>query len=176
MNKPVIVLLILLVAVLANAQKVQVKSEHGVDLTKYKTYAWDQGGSVNNPLVHQIIVSAVDRALAEKGLTRVDTAADLKVVAWGTTESDMHTVNPSWSPSLNSINNGIVVGSSAWPVTKGTLIVNLLDAKTSDSIWRGTGTDTLDQGPSGNPVQDAKSVEKKINKAVAKMFKRFPRP
>ena len=47
-------------------------------------------------------------------------------------------------------------------------MVDMLDAKTKNSIWRCTATDTLEHGP------DAKSVEKKIKKAVEKMFKKFP--
>jgi hypothetical protein len=52
--------------------------------------------------------------------------------------------------------------------------VDMLDAKTKNSICRGTATDTLDHGPTGNMQKDAKSVEKKIKKAEEKMFKKFP--
>lgn len=175
MNKLVVALLILFAALTVEAQKVQVRSDQSVDLTKYKTYSWDKGGSMNNPLVHQIIVGAVDRSMAEKGVSKVESAADLTIVAWAATESDLHISHPSWLPSLNSISTGIVGGSQAWPVTKGTLVVDLIDAKTKNSVWRGTGTDTLDQGPTGNLAKDAKGVEKKINKVVTKMFKKFPR-
>ena len=43
-------------------------------------------------------------------------------------------------------------------------------------VWRGSATQTLEQGPSGNPMKDAKTVEKPIRKAVEKMFKQYPRP
>jgi hypothetical protein len=45
-----------------------------------------------------------------------------------------------------------------------------------DGLWRGTATDTLKHGPTGDKVRDAKSVEKPIKKAVVKMFKKFSRP
>ena len=169
-------LLIIIGAALANGQKIQVASDRNVDLAKYKTYGWAKGASLHNPLIHQIIVSAVDRAMAAKGITMVETDPDLSIVVWAATESDLHISYPSWSPALNSIATGIAVGSQTWPVTKGTLVVDLLDARTKNSVWRGTATDTLEHGPSGNLAKDAQSVEKKINKSVVKMFKKFPRP
>jgi hypothetical protein len=77
---------------------------------------------------------------------------------------------------LNSISTGIYAGAQSWPVTKGTLLVNISDTKTKNEVWRGTATDTLKQGPSGNKVEDAKTAEKPIRKAVEKMFKQFPNP
>jgi hypothetical protein len=82
--------------------------------------------------------------------------------------------NPSWAPPLNSIATGIPSSSQAWPVTKGTLLINISDAKTRSEVWRGTATHTLENGPTGDRVRDAKNVEKPINKAVQKMFKKFP--
>jgi hypothetical protein len=169
-------LLIIIGAAMANGQKIQVGSDRSVDLAKYKTYGWAKGASLHNPLINEIIVSAVDRAMVEKGITKVDADQDLTIVVWAATESDMHITHPSWSPALNSISTGIVVGSQTWPVTKGSLVVDVLDSRTKNSVWRGTATDTLEHGPTGNLAKDAKSVEKKINKSVAKMFKRFPRP
>jgi hypothetical protein len=161
-------------AVSVNAQKVQVGSDPNVDLSKYKTYSWGKGGGPN-PIINQIIMAAVDDALKTKGMTKVDKDAQVTVVTWAATESDMHISHPSWTPAMGSISTGIVVGSSAWPVTKGTLVVDILDAGTKDSVWRGTATDTLKQGPSGNAAKDAKSVEKPIKKAVDKMFKLYPK-
>jgi Domain of unknown function (DUF4136) len=172
----IIILFVVIGAASAYAQKVQVKADPSVDLSKVKTYTWAQGMSSPNPMIHQTIIEAVDRALAAKGLTKVETGADITVAAWAATESDLHISNPSWAPAMNSINTGIVVGSSTWPVTQGTLVVGLADARTKESVWRGTATDTLEHGPTGSAAKDAKSVEKKINKAVEKMFKKFPRP
>jgi hypothetical protein len=59
-------------------------------------------------------------------------------------------------------------------VTKGTLVINISDAKTRNEVWRGTATDTLEHGPTGDRVRDAKTVAKPISKAVQKMFKKFP--
>ena len=165
---------ILVCTVMVYAQKVEVGADRTVNLARYKTYSWASGPSTSNPLIHQTIVDAVDRAMALKGLTKVALDAEITLVVFAATESDLHISSPSWHPGLNSIATGIGGASQQWPVTKGTIVVDMLDAKTKNSIWRGTATDTLEHGPTGNIQKDAKSVEKKIKKAVEKMFKRFP--
>jgi hypothetical protein len=162
-------------AVSANAQKVQVKANPNVNLSQFKTYVWAEGKSSPNPIIHQTIIEAVDRAMTAKGLTKVENGADITVAAFAATDTELYISQPSWMPTLNSIITGIAVGSSSWPVTKGMLVVDLADARTKDAFWRGTATDTLEHGPTGSVVKDARSVEKKINKAVDKMFKKYPR-
>ena len=170
-----VILLILLGTISVNAQKVSVGADPAVDLAKYRSYAWSNVASAN-PVANQTVVSAVDAELAAKGLTRVDTDAELTIVVFGSTESDIHVSNPSWAPSLNSIATGVAVGAQSFLVTKGTLVVDLLDTKTNNSVWRGQATETLDRGPTGDKVKDAKTVEKPIRNAVKKMFKQFPHP
>ena len=168
-----IVALIALGSLTVNAQKVKVTSAPGADFSRYKTYAWDQG-MLSNPIIRQHIIVAVDNAMAAKGLQKVATEPDLIMSALASTESDLTVTNPSWAPSLNSIATGIPSSSQAWPVTKGTLIINISDAKNKNAIWRGTATQTLEHGPTGDRARDAKTVEKPIRKAVEKMFKKFP--
>ena len=156
-----------------NAQKVKVTSDPGANFSNYKTYAWDQG-MMANPHIKQHIVAAVDKAMTAKGLQKVDADPDLIVSALASTESDLTVTNPSWAPVLNSIQTGIPASSQPWPVTKGTLVINISDAKTKNGLWRGTATQTLEHGPTGDLSRDAKTVAKPINKAVEKMFKKFP--
>ena len=170
-----VILLLLLGTISVRAQKVSVGADPAVDVTKYKTYTWSNPASAN-PIANQTVVSAVDTELAAKGLKKVDTDPELTVVVFGSSVSDVHVSNPSWAPSLNSIATGVAVGSQSWLVTKGTLVVDLLDTKTKNSVWRGQATDTLDRGPTGDKVKDAKTVEKPIRNAVKKMFKQFPHP
>jgi len=53
-------------------------------------------------------------------------------------------------------------------------MIDISDAKTKNGVWRATASHTLENGPTGDRVKDAKQVEKPINKAVQKMFKNFP--
>ena len=156
-----------------HAQKIKVGSDPDADFSKYRTYAWDQG-MLANPIIRQYIMSAVDSAMVAKGLRKVEVEPDLIVVALVSTESDLTMTNPSWAPVLNSIATGIPTSSQTWPVTMGTLVIAISDAQTRHGVWRGTATHTLEHGPTGDQVRDAKNVKKPINKAVQKNFKQFP--
>lgn len=168
-----ILILIALLAVTVNAQKVKVSSDPACDFSKFKTYAWDQG-TLANPLIKAFIVTAVDREMAAKGLRKVESDPDLLLTTLTATQSDLTMTNPSWAPALNSIATGIPASSQSWPVTKGTLVIDMTDARTKNGVWRGIASHTLENGPTGDHVRDAKQVEKPINKAVQKMFKKFP--
>jgi hypothetical protein len=167
---------IVLVAFSVNAQKVQVGADPGVDLTKFKTYNWAPGPIVANPVISKMIVDTVDAAMTAKGLRKVETDPEMTVVAFGAIDSDMHASYPSWMPALNSINTGIVSNTQTWPISKGTLVVEMQDTKTKNSLWRGQSVQTLDHGPTGDREKDAKTVAKPIKKAIDKMFKQYPVP
>jgi hypothetical protein len=173
MKSLIVLALLLLGALTVNAQKVKVASDPACDFSKFKTYMWDNG-TLANPLIKQYIVAAVDKEMTAKGLRKVENDADLMLTTLTATASDLTMTNPSWAPSLNSIATGIPSSSQAWAVTKGTLVIDMSDAKTKNGVWRGVASHTLEDGPSGNAVRDAKTVEKPINKAVQKMFKKFP--
>ena len=168
-----ILALLVVCAGMVHAQKVTVASDPGADFSKYRTYAWDQG-MMANPVIRQHIMAAIDNAMAAEGIQKVEAEPDLVVVALVSTESELTMTNPSWVPVLNSIATGIPASSQTWPVTKGTLVIEISDAKTKKGVWRGTASHTLENGPTGDRVRDAKTVEKPIKKAVQKMFKKFP--
>ena len=54
------------------------------------------------------------------------------------------------------------------PDSHGMLAVNIGDAKTHKLLWLGDARDTLSDNPEKNT--------KKINKALGKMFKKYPPP
>jgi hypothetical protein len=83
---------------------------------------------------------------------------------------------PKLGARFKLISTGVAVGAQSWPVTKGTLVIDISDTKTKNGVWRATASDTLSHGPSGNKAEDAKNASKPIKKAVEKMFKKFPRP
>ena len=175
-SKSVVLIVVLVLAAVASAsaQKVRVGSDPSVNLTIYKTYAWDKGTAGTNPVINQLIITNVDAQMAAKGITKVETNPDLTLSAFVWTESDMQVSNPSWAPALNSIQTGVAGPSQSWVVTTGTLVVSMSDTKKQNEVWRATATDTMKHGPTGDKVKDAKTAEKPIKKAVEKMFKQFP--
>ena len=159
----------------AHAQKVKVSADPSVDLSKYKSYAWAAGNAAANPIINQLIRDSVDQALTAKGLIRVTDEPDITLVVWTAVNSDLHLMQPTWGRSVGSSTaSGIPATVHSAAIAKGTLLVDIADARTKATVWRGTATQTLKEAPSGNLVQDAKAAEKSIRKAVEKMFKNFP--
>ena len=173
----VLVLLIVANGVLVSGQKVKVGADPAADLSKYKTYAWSKPMPPGNPFVQQTIIQSIEQALAAKGLTKVEDNPDVTIAFYAATNTDIQIGYPSWSNAMGStLSTGIAVDSQSWLVSKGMLVVDIADAGTKSTVWRGSASQTLEHGPSGNPAKDAKTVEKPIRKAVEKMFKQYPRP
>src|SRR6267142_4655881 len=176
MKKLIVFPIILLCAVMASAQKVKVAADPGVDISKYKTYAWDKGMPAANPMISQIIIDAIDRAMAAKGLTRVTFDADIMVVARTSFNSDLFVSSPGhWNPLGNLTSGSADVGQSSL-VSKASLMVDIADARTRNSVWQGAASATVQNNISGDPAKNARNSAKNIDKAVEKMFKQFPRP
>jgi hypothetical protein len=177
MKSLLIALIVVVSAASASAQKVRVSADANFNLAKYKTYAWDRGVPANNPLIEQNIIATVDQALAAKGLTKVTTNPDLVVISMAAINADLQMYMPRWSNNVGSPTwYGMAVGSQMATITKGMLVVDVADASTKESVWRGGSNETLSHGPTGDFAKDARSVDKKVKKAIEKMFKQFPRP
>ena len=155
----------------AFAQQVKTDFDHQANFSQYKTYSWQEIKPANS-LWDSRIKNAVDAQLAAKGWTQVDSGGDVAVVAVKTTKTQR---------TLQTFYDGFGGGwgwrrfggggfgdstTTEQDYKVGTLVVDLYDAKTKQLIWRGSAEDTLSDKASNN--------EKKLNKAVAKMFKKFP--
>ena len=172
-----VALLLVIGTVSVNAQKVKVGADPAVDVSKYKTYAWSKPLPPGNPFVQQTIIQSIEQALAAKGLTKVEENPDITIAYYAAANGNLQIGYPSWSNAMGSaLSTGIGVDSQTWVVSKGMLVVDIADAGTKSTVGRGTATQALEQPPTGNPMKDAKMVEKPIKKSVEKMFKQYPRP
>ena len=171
----VIVLVSALFCTVVQAQKTSAAHDKNVNFSNYKTFAFDKGG-VRNPIVNTMIVEAIERELTSRGLTKVDTDPDLRVVYIAATGPNLqvasvpfyHVVNPAYSGMVGS------AAMAMWDVTTGTLVIDLLDRKTDRVVFRGTINEVLQRAPSADLQADAKVVSKPVNKGIAKIFKKYP--
>jgi len=145
----------------------------GANFAQYKTYSWappkflgKTGVVENDPVIAPLIIQAVDNELAKKGLTPVQSGADLQVVSIGLIDA---------SPQVEAVYMaGGLDMAFADPIAtmgrynrQGTLVVNLVDTKTKKSAWVGMATESLaGQGQEKN--------KKKVAKAAERMFKKYP--
>jgi hypothetical protein len=176
MNRLLVLLAVLVLAISTYGQKVNVQSDKSVDFSKFKTYSWSKGVGARNPIVNQMITDSVEQALASHGFKKVEGEGDLRVVFAAAAEFDLQVAYGSWGNAAgNPLQTGIPSGGQAWNITKGTLVVDVFETRSNNSVWRALAKDTLSSAPSNDMQKDAKRVEKTVKKAVAKMFKEFPR-
>jgi hypothetical protein len=114
------------------------------------------------------VIDAVNAQLTAKGLQLVTEGGDLGVTAHGAT-SEEHTLQTFYSGFGEWGWRGWGSGMATTipeTYTVGTLIIDLFDTRTKQVIWRGTATGTVPDKP--------EKTAKKLNKAIEKMFKKFP--
>jgi hypothetical protein len=177
---PMLSICFLLMTGTAFAQKVTVDFDKQTDFSRYKTYGFSPGTPTPETLTNQRIEQAIEAELAAKGLTRVVSNPDLSVVFHCAVDkrTQLNTTSIGdwgWGPGW-----GRYGGWGAWggfggdaitqveEIPVGHLIVDIGDAAAKRYIWRGTATDTV----SSNPEKNAKTIDK----AVRKMFEKFPPP
>ena len=164
--RSVFVLGLLLLSTNAFGQKVTTDSMPGIDWSKYHTYSWAQGTPAQNPITDQRIIAGIDAQLAAKGLKKVDADPDLVVVYHAAT-GEQKSVNWSNMGGWGRFGGMGGMGSAQVDtIVTGQLKVFLADAKAQKFLWNGIGTDTVSDDPQKNA--------KKIDKALTKMFQKFP--
>ena len=159
-----------LVSTLTFAQTVSYDYDESVDFSRFKTYAWVPGATLPDQLNHRRVVSAVDAELAARGFTKVATprSADVVVAYHASFDRDLE-IN-GFSSGWGGYRFGGVRSGTARvdEILTGTLAVDMVNTSTNTIVWRGIAVKEIDA--------DAKpdQRERNINKAVAKLFNRFP--
>jgi len=153
----------------AIAQKVATDYDHKADFNQYHTYAWTTGTPIQSQLWDQRIIDGVDKQLAAKGFRKVDNSADpdLYVLYHGAVghQAQLNTTNMGgWGWRWG----GGMATTSVDYIPVGQLSVDIGDAKTKKVMWISTSSDTLSDNPDKN--------QKKLDKALNKMFQKFPPP
>lgn len=168
--------ILLSVASAVHAQKMVVDVDQTVDFTAFKSYAWDVGQIAPRATTSQMIVSAVERELNSRGLVRNDATPDIRIAVMAAAGMDLQGVGPSWNNERYKSWGGAAYGNPAalMNVSKGTLLIDLIETKNKHSIWRGVARDVFVAPTTGNAEKDAAEMRSLVNKTVEKMFKKYP--
>ena len=145
----------------AFAQKATSDYDRAVDFAKFRSYKWERGQSAPNPLVDKRIVAAIDTQLESKGWTKTGAEPSAVVVYYAAIDAEKQ-LN-AWGTGPRWRGMGTVTVDTIYT---GQLVVDVYDAATRQLIWRGTVSDTVSDRPEKN--------EKRLNEAVARLFKQFP--
>lgn len=160
-------LLFLASATAVLAQKVTVDYDHNLNFANFKTYAWTTGTPLKNQLWDQRVIDGVDQQLAAKGFQKVDANANPDLIV-------LYHAAIGQQVELNTNNmggwgwrwGGGMATTTVDKIPTGQLTVDIGDAKTKKLAWMGSSSDTLSDKPDKN--------QKKLAKALDKMFKKFP--
>ncbi|HEX7288397.1 MAG TPA: DUF4136 domain-containing protein [Candidatus Angelobacter sp.] len=168
--------MLILFAGLAFAQKIKTGYDKSADFSGFKTYAWtQQQPSPIQPLVATLIVADIDHELAAKGLRKVEKDPDVLVsyYAGGDAQSAFAQTDPGnlstgGIPTPNATMwTGSLPATALPPVVKGTLIIDLADARKQRLVWRGSGEAKLD-------YEKRSKIYDTVNKVIPEMFKDYP--
>jgi len=168
----------------ASAQDVKYNFLPGTDFAKYRTYKWVRVPKADYPnqILDAQIMQSIDAQLGLKGLTKTESdSPDLYVCyqaavnqekQWNSYSSDM---GGGWGYGRWGGWGGYGGGMSTTTTTSstiniGTINVDLYDVVAKNQVWRGAASKTLGSG------KDPAKVNKNLNKAMAKMFKKYPPP
>ena len=148
------------------------------DFAAYRTYSWIpitiNEGSTNaataaqsNTLLDSRIRSAVNTNMTAKGFTKNDENPDILVV--------YHT---GMQNKVDVTDYGYTYAGSYWgwagndvdvySYTEGTLLVDLVDAKTKKLAWRGSASGVVEPGNSPEKITE------NINSVVEQIFANYP--
>lgn len=165
------------------AQDIRYNFMPGTDFSKYKTYRWVRAEKAQYPndILDKQIMDAIDRQLAMKGLSKTDSeTADLVVVYQVAVNQEKQwnsfsTGGDMWGYGRWGGWGGYGGGMSTTTTTSstiniGTLNLDMYDTAKKEQVWRGAASKTLGSG------KDPKKVQKNIDKAMAKLLKKYPPP
>lgn len=162
--------------IITGCSSISVTSDYDIyaDFTSYKTFNIYNGVIKDSrletvPLVKKRVLDAIETELMKKGFTKEDTSkAEITVYAQATTAEKMN---------VNSYGYGYGYGWGPYPYgrnidvsyyTQGSLIIDFVDNKKDELIWRGIGTAVLQDR--GTPDER----EQFISEAVAKILDQYP--
>jgi hypothetical protein len=159
----------LLTANYAAAQKVTTNYDTSLDFAKYKTYKWVtiQGAAYPNQLQDMMIRNAVDSTLAMKGMVK-DTVNPTVFVAYQLSVTQSTQYNTFGTGGYGWGWGGGMQTTTPQTIHNGELVIDLYDPGMKQLVWQSTATKQL------NPSSNAEKNQQNLQKAVNKMFEKYP--
>jgi len=176
----IVLLIAALGLVVPGCSSFQVHSDYNpdVDFAQYGSFAWlprpaegDKSAQVDG-LLYQRIERAVNNNLAAKGMRLVDDQADASLLV---TEH----INVEQKLQVNTTNYGYGYGRWGYygggyqqtnvdQYEEGTLMIDFIDAKSKQLVWRGTAQSRL------RNLKTPEERNKRVREAVNAILERYP--
>lgn len=159
--------------VLSGCASMQASSfiEPGADFTRYRTYAWSPADRLftgdprldNNPFFQARLQTAVETQLAARGLGKTLATPDLLLHYHAS-------IAQAFDVSGVDREYGYCDDCEPYVFEKGTLTLDVVDARTNRLVWRGWA-----QGSMEGAIDNQDWMERRIDEAVVRIVQRFPR-
>jgi hypothetical protein len=172
--------MVLLSSLWVMAQDVSYNFDQQADFSKFKTYKWvaAKGEQQLDELNAKMVVAAIDKQLATKGLTKTDGEnADLYVryqfalsqEKQMTTFDTGYGMGPGWGGRWYGGGTGMSTSTTS-TINIGAIAVDMYDPAKKTLIWRGVASKQIDTKAKPD------KREKNLDKGMAKLLKNFPPP
>jgi uncharacterized protein DUF4136 len=169
-----------LVASPVHAQKPQIQWDKAYDFSKVKTFMWQAPSAPSleeeNPFMHKFIEQSIETELQNVGFMETTENPDVYVTYHGSVNTEVSYRSSSFGFSVGSYGmgpwggmSGIAAGPTSTTTREiqtkvGTLIVDIVDAKEKQLVWRGTSSGIL--------ISDSQEkTEKAVGNAIKDMAK-----
>jgi hypothetical protein len=151
--------------------------DRGLDFSRFRTYNWGPADSLptgdprldKDSFFNDHVQGAVERQLAAKGLELTRSAMPELLIHYHATIARRMDVNRV------DRGHGFCAGGDcpAEPLEyeAGTIVLDIVDARTNKLIWRGWAQNSVEQ-----MLGDPDRMVKTIDEAIKRMLRRLPRP
>lgn len=166
------ILLLLAISALSGtyvySQSVSAQIDQITDFSGFKTYSLIRGTPPSNPMIDKRISDGIKLQLIAKGLRLVDkdSKPDLFVIYHAGCDDNTNIVTyntiiwADWNWGIGKVTHHYS------RIKEGNLVIDLADTRTKRFVWRSYAKDTISN--------NAEIVDKSLNKALMKMFKKLP--
>ncbi|MBL7804483.1 MAG: DUF4136 domain-containing protein [Saprospiraceae bacterium] len=160
----------------APATQIYSEPEPGVNLYKYSTFKWldnptiargNSGPEWLNKATEDDIRGAVEQQLRRYGINLCEDNPDLMLHYHVVIKNEVFYIRDWWCDEESWRKYGHCNRVKPVQYREGTLIIDMIDAKTGDQVWRGVATGALEN-------MTPEEAEVRIYRAVRMIFEKFP--
>lgn len=145
--------------------------ERGADLTRYHTYHWAPADAQstgdprldNNEFFRNRLQAQVDERLGAQGFEKTAAPGPDLMVHYHASVAQEINANGVDQPNVSCED------CEPYVYDAGTIVVDLVDARTNRLVWRGWAEGSID-----GAIDDQTFMERRIDEAVARIMERLP--
>lgn len=175
-NLAAVVVAALAAASCATTMTVSSHVERGLDFSSYRTFDWGPADALptgdarldQNPFFKDRVQGAVEKQLAARGIELATSGAPDLLVHYHaniTQRIDVNRVDRTSGYCSGGDCPGFAIDYEA-----GTLVIDIIDARSNRLIWRGWAQNSVE-----DMLDDPDTMARTINEAVTRMLERLPR-